>query len=246
MAAASRKPRRIVVRENSSRRFCELPNDAAQQSHAVPGQRCRGRRRACRVVVDISSCRYAIIRKCLREREFRLVGRANRESERPVPWDIWWSDRGDLLKDLPRLNAFQKVNHFPSMEEICRKDFLANNLYVYVAPWRYWSCALTDSWSSNAMARVMPEEFDFFPRSYLLPADRVELETDMDKAPKNSTYIVKPRTLCQGKGITLIQSKSKLPSEPCVVQRSVLLGVCCMLLSVSNMVSGSATLPIRC
>jgi hypothetical protein len=44
-------------------------------------------------------------------------------------WDIWWSDRGELLKHVPsRLNAFQKVNHFPSMEGICRKDFLAIHL----------------------------------------------------------------------------------------------------------------------
>lgn len=88
----------------------------------------RRKKRACRVTVDITACRYAVIRKCLRERGFRLV--KAKEGDAKPKWDIWWSDRGDLLRELPRLNAFQKVNHFPAMEEICRKDFLANNLCV--------------------------------------------------------------------------------------------------------------------
>lgn len=79
-------------------------------------------------MVDVTACRYAVIRTCLRERGFRLIKAT--EGEPKPTWDIWWSDRGDLIKDLPRLNAFQKINHFPAMEEICRKDFLANNLCV--------------------------------------------------------------------------------------------------------------------
>ncbi|RHY27962.1 hypothetical protein DYB32_006393 [Aphanomyces invadans] len=77
-----------------------------------------------------------------------------------VEWDIWWSDRGELLKDARRLNAFQKVNHFPSMEDICRKDFLANNL--------------------NAMRKLLPDDYDFFPRSFLIPAERMELQQCME------------------------------------------------------------------
>lgn len=88
----------------------------------------RRTKRVCRVTVDITACRYAVIRKCLRERGFRLV--KAKEGDAKPKWDIWWSDRGDLLRELPRLSAFQKINHFPAMEEICRKDFLANNLCV--------------------------------------------------------------------------------------------------------------------
>ncbi|DAZ96209.1 TPA: hypothetical protein N0F65_012571, partial [Lagenidium giganteum] len=157
------------------------------------------RRRKCRVNVDVSACRYAIIKRCLRERGFRLYKKRENAASK---WDMWWSDRGELLKELPRLNPFQKINHFPSMEEICRKDFLANNL--------------------NGIAKVLPEEFAFYPRSFLIPAESVELQKAMESGPKNATYIVKPRTLCQGKGISLIQSYSKLPpNEPCVVQRYV-------------------------
>jgi tubulin polyglutamylase TTLL6/13 len=72
----------------------------------------------------------------------------------------------------------------------------------------------------NAIYKVLPSEFQFFPRTFLIPAESVELQAAMENGPKNATYIVKPRTLCQGKGISLIQSFAKLPTnEPCVVQR---------------------------
>ncbi|GAB9465826.1 hypothetical protein Gpo141_00003216 [Globisporangium polare] len=159
----------------------------------------RRKKRVCRVTVDITACRYAVIRKCLRERGFRLV--KAKDGDAKPKWDIWWSDRGDLLRELPRLSAFQKINHFPAMEEICRKDFLANNL--------------------NAICKVLPDDFDYFPRSFLLPAESVELQKCMESAPKSATFIAKPRTLCQGKGISLVQSFTKLPKEPCVVQRYI-------------------------
>ncbi|OQR98893.1 hypothetical protein ACHHYP_07619 [Achlya hypogyna] len=151
-----------------------------------------------KVVVDVSLCRYAIIKRCLKARGFKLV----RDKGANAEWDIWWSDRGELLKDARRLHPFQKVNHFPSMEDICRKDFLANHL--------------------NALRKCLPEDYDYFPRSYLMPADRLELQTAMDRDVRSATYIVKPRTLCQGKGIKLVQSFNKVPlTEPCVVQRYV-------------------------
>ncbi|KDO19674.1 hypothetical protein SPRG_14754 [Saprolegnia parasitica CBS 223.65] len=151
-----------------------------------------------KVVVDVSLCRYAIIKRCLKARDFRLV----REKNANAAWDIWWSDRGELLKDARRLHAFQKVNHFPSMEDICRKDFLATHL--------------------NAMRKALPDAYDYYPRSFLLPADRIELQQAMEHDARGATYIIKPRTLCQGKGIKLVQSFGKIPAtEPCVAQRYV-------------------------
>lgn len=73
--------------------------------------------------------------------------------------------------------------------------------------------------SRNAIYKVLPDEFAFFPRSFLLPAESVELQKYMEKAPKSATFIAKPRTLCQGKGISLVQSFAKVPKEPCVVQQ---------------------------
>jgi hypothetical protein len=128
-AQTKTRSRRSSGPSGSKNNSVGIATSAAASSETEPAGRLR-RRRKCRVTVDVTACRYAIILKCLREREFRLVKKSTDQGLLPSKWDIWWSDRGDLLRELPRLSPFQKVNHFPSMEEICRKDFLSNNLYV--------------------------------------------------------------------------------------------------------------------
>lgn len=46
---------------------------------------------------------------------------------------------------------FQKVNHFPGMSEICRKDLLARNL--------------------NRMLKMFPKDYNFFPKTWCIPAE---------------------------------------------------------------------------
>lgn len=45
----------------------------------------------------------------------------------------------------------QKVNHFPGMMEVCRKDMLARNL--------------------NRMAKRFPKDYNIFPHTWCLPAE---------------------------------------------------------------------------
>lgn len=45
----------------------------------------------------------------------------------------------------------QKINHFPGMSEICRKDLLARNM--------------------GRMLKMFPKDFHFFPRTWCLPAE---------------------------------------------------------------------------
>lgn len=66
-----------------------------------------------------------------------------------MSWDVIWAPSHYVLKIKDRLNALQKVNHFPGMSDLARKDFLASNL--------------------NAMQAVLPDVFNFFPPSYTLP-----------------------------------------------------------------------------
>ena len=47
--------------------------------------------------------------------------------------------------------SFQKINHFPGMIEICRKDLLARNM--------------------NRLLKLYPKEYQVFPKTWVLPAE---------------------------------------------------------------------------
>nr|KAF6399269.1 hypothetical protein HJG59_010157 [Molossus molossus] len=49
------------------------------------------------------------------------------------------------------MKRFQKINHFPGMTEICRKDLLARNL--------------------KRMQKLYPREYNIFPRTWCLPSE---------------------------------------------------------------------------
>jgi len=73
------------------------------------------------------------------------------------------------------------------MYAITRKNHLARNLM--------------------RMKRAFPEEFNFFPATWVLPGDNIDFRNqfgkpnDPNKKEKRQTYIVKPDGLSQGKGI---------------------------------------------
>lgn len=53
----------------------------------------------------------------------------------------------------PLVSNSQKVNLFPRMSEICRKDLLSRNL--------------------NRMRKSFPDDYNFFPATWVLPAEYV-------------------------------------------------------------------------
>jgi hypothetical protein len=80
------------------------------------------RERMDKIVIHLDGCRYPLVKKVAK----RLGWRVARNGE---PWDVLWADSFDVLNDPSlRVNAIQKINHFPAMKNICRKDFLANCL----------------------------------------------------------------------------------------------------------------------
>ncbi|XP_030353710.1 tubulin polyglutamylase TTLL6 isoform X2 [Strigops habroptila] len=78
------------------------------------------------------------------------------------------------------MKRFQKINHFPGMIEICRKDLLARNL--------------------NRMLKLFPKEYKIFPRTWCLPADYGDFRA-YGCVRKKRAFICKPESGCQGKGI---------------------------------------------
>ncbi len=71
-------------------------------------------------------------------------------------FDLWWSDLAIEGQFLSQLKSYQKVNHFPAMFQISRKTFLAKNL--------------------KRLQKLLPNDFDFFPRTWSLPQDYNELK----------------------------------------------------------------------
>jgi len=126
----------------------------------------------------------------------------------------------------------QKINHFPGMSEICRKDLLARNM--------------------NRMVKLFPKDYNIFPRTWCLPAESVctfkkyiyismfglfylvflwvcvKILTVLcsysdfqayTRAKKSKTYICKPDTGCQGKGIVISRSSKDIqPGEHMICQ----------------------------
>ncbi|XP_066485363.1 tubulin polyglutamylase TTLL6 [Tiliqua scincoides] len=96
------------------------------------------------------------------------------------------------------MKSYQKINHFPGMSEICRKDLLARNM--------------------GRMLKLFPKEFNFFPRAWCLPADYGELQA-YGRSKKHKTYICKPDSGCQGRGIFITKTvKDIKPGEDLICQ----------------------------
>uniref|UniRef100_A0A8C5DG34 Tubulin tyrosine ligase-like family, member 6 n=1 Tax=Gouania willdenowi TaxID=441366 RepID=A0A8C5DG34_GOUWI len=134
-----------------------------------------------------------IICRCPKLWVFRRAARRYglREAMEGEDWTLFWTDCSVSLDRVKDMKPYQKINHFPGMSEICRKDFLARNM--------------------NRMLKLFPKEYNIFPRTWCLPADYSDFQA-YTRAKKNRTYICKPETGCQGKGILLTKSSKDVPS----------------------------------
>jgi tubulin polyglutamylase TTLL6/13 len=79
---------------------------------------------------------------------------------------------------LPIILAYQKINHFPGMYSLARKNHLGRNLMK--------------------MAKQFPDSYKFFPKTWLLPAEFGDFKSQFQKG-KLRTFIVKPEASCQGR-----------------------------------------------
>eukprot|EP00434_Breviolum_minutum_P010791 symbB.v1.2.009519.t1/scaffold606.1/size182035/9 len=178
------------------------------------------RRRRHRVLVKFVQCKAEIVRETT-----RLVGwRECKPGD--DNWDVAWGDTtAALFRGVQKLKPFQRVNHFPLMQIICRKDLLAQHL--------------------QTIRQLCPnhlKEFCFFPETWVLPGDvqrfwgfvRQSLErhpkdeklcrgrsksrnrrsltrgtsadtSDEEEEDQVLTFIAKPRAAARGNGIFLFQ-----------------------------------------
>lgn len=141
--------------------------------------------------ICLTNCRYDVIRKVAAKFNLKECG----EGE---SWNFYWTDLSISIERCKDMKRFQKINHFPGMLEICRKDLLARNL--------------------NRMQRLFPKDYNFFPKTWCLPADLGEA-LSYNRIRKNKTYILKPDAGSQGRGIMITKSlKDVKPSERVICQ----------------------------
>ncbi|XP_019378470.1 PREDICTED: tubulin polyglutamylase TTLL6, partial [Gavialis gangeticus] len=142
-------------------------------------------------VINLTNCKYESVHRAAKQYGLREGG-DNDE------WTLYWTDCSVSLDRVIEMKSYQKINHFPGMSEICRKDLLARNM--------------------SRMLKLFPKEFNFFPRTWCLPADYGDLQT-YSRSRKYKTYICKPDSGCQGRGIFITKSvKDIKPGEDMICQ----------------------------
>lgn len=96
------------------------------------------------LTICTSNCKYDAVR--------RVAARFGmKEVTEDSSWNLYWTDLSVSVERAKDMKRYQKVNHFPGMTEICRKDLLARNL--------------------NRMLRLFPKDYNFFPKTWCFPAE---------------------------------------------------------------------------
>ena len=133
--------------------------------------------------INLTSCKYDVVRKCIKEKNW-----VECDDDDCVDWNIYWTDTSVAPQRVMQLKKYQKINHFPGMLSIARKAQLAINL--------------------QRLRAVFPNDFNFFPDTWILPQDTKEFRKLFgEKTGKSKkTFIIKPDHACQGKGIFLTKS----------------------------------------
>jgi tubulin polyglutamylase TTLL7 len=75
------------------------------------------------------------------------------------------------------------------------------------------------------MYKVLPNEFDFVPKTWIMPSDYSQLlsySIDMKKAQQKRTFILKPSNAAMGHGIKLYRNIEKIqPTDNFIVQEYI-------------------------
>ena len=160
-----------------------------------------------KVRINLYDSPYPVLKRVAKELGWKIMmdnpsPERNAEDRSPsdddVPCDDWtvlWRDNGSFsvssVRTLTSGRQYRRVNHFPGMQEICLKHTLANHL--------------------QRMRKAFPNDYKFFPRTWVLPADSRRLGDYMKKNGRRTILICKAPDKCQGRGIYLTK---KIPSKP--------------------------------
>nr|XP_050863477.1 tubulin polyglutamylase TTLL13-like [Vespula vulgaris] len=176
--------------ENEKVILCAESDTESRKTNAESAKTKKKKKRRY-LTICTSNCKYDVVR--------RVAARFGmKEVTEDSSWNLYWTDLSVSIERAKDMKRYQKVNHFPGMTEICRKDLLARNL--------------------NRMLKLFPKDYNFFPKTWCFPADHGDAIA-YSKIRRAKTYIIKPDTGCQGRGIYLTKNlKDIKPSERMICQ----------------------------
>ncbi|KAF5298246.1 hypothetical protein FQR65_LT09757 [Abscondita terminalis] len=175
-----------IVDNNNANKLIQNFNKDILQLLTLPKKKKKRK-----ISVCLTNCRYDVVRRIVTKLGYKEVSDGD-------SWNLYWTDLSISIERCKEMKRYQRINHFPGMLEICRKDLLARNL--------------------NRMQRLFPKEFNYFPKTWCLPADLGEALA-YSRIKKNKTFILKPDSGCQGRGIYITKTlKDIKPTERMVCQ----------------------------
>ena len=99
----------------------ELDTDNTPKN--IPVAKLWEKPRTKKIVINISDTQYTIIEEITEE-----LGWVIQKDEGLGDWDVWWTDREIEPHTLFRMNLHQKINHFPGIYILARKNLFGLGL----------------------------------------------------------------------------------------------------------------------
>jgi tubulin polyglutamylase TTLL6/13 len=166
----------------------------------------RNPRKNKKIIINLTGTKYDVVFEVARE--YFTWNIISEKSELVDDWNIQWYDTYISTDTLRAMCPYQKINHFPGSYNLGRKNLLARNL--------------------AKMRKFLPNEYNFYPKTWLLPYQYEEMKSYVDgindkSAKKKVVLIVKPEASCQGRGIFLTKKVEGqiAPQEHYVVQEYI-------------------------
>lgn len=112
----------------------------------MPNIQRRQKKKSRPIAITLIDTQYDVIEQVCWDLDFNVVIERDLKN-----WDIKWTDSAVPIDVLSKMQSHQKINHFPGMNTLSRKNNLAKNLLK--------------------MQSAFPEHYQYFPRTFLLPTD---------------------------------------------------------------------------
>ncbi|TMS19906.1 Tubulin polyglutamylase TTLL7 [Larimichthys crocea] len=166
-------------------------NGPSVGSYQSSGKRkVRTKKKKGSIAANVAGTKYEIVRIVISEMDFIKT----RDEDETA--NLIWNDSAVQHEKIAELRNYQRINHFPGMGEICRKDCLARNM--------------------SKMIKCQPQEYSFIPKTWIFPAEYTQFQNyvkELRRKRKQKTFIVKPANGAMGHGISLIRNCEKLPAQ---------------------------------